>query len=120
MLRSKAGGYVQVKERLGKTLLRRAMMPGETWPLPQEPDLLLTTANAGNVELLVDGKPGPALGVSGAVAQRPPARPGAGPGRQGELDGRAGGAVEHRRGIPRSRPHELSFVISRSTDASPA
>jgi cytoskeleton protein RodZ len=75
VLRAKAGGFVLVQERLGKTLLRRALHPGETWPLPAEPDLLLTTGNAGNVELLVDGKPGPSLGAAGAVLNDLPLDP---------------------------------------------
>ena len=75
VLRSKAGGYVLVKERLGKTLLRRAMSAGETWPVPQEPDLLLTTGNAANLELLVDGKPGQPLGGAGTVLNDLPLDP---------------------------------------------
>ena len=75
VLRSKAGGFVLVKERLGRTLLRRAMQPGETWPVPAETDLLLTTGNAGGLELLVDGKAAQALGALGAVLNDAPLDP---------------------------------------------
>ena len=75
MLRSKAGGFVLVKQRLGRTLLRRAMQPGETWPVPSDPDLLLTTANAGGLELLVDGRTAQTLGAAGAVMNDAPLDP---------------------------------------------
>lgn len=67
VLRSKGGGYVLVKQRLGRTLLGRALQPGETWPIPAETDLLLTTANAGGLELVVDGKVTQTMGAAGAV-----------------------------------------------------
>ena len=75
VLRAKVGGFVLVKERLGKTLLRRAMTAGETWPVPAETDLLLTAGNAANLELLVDGKPGQPLGAPGAVLNDLPLDP---------------------------------------------
>ncbi len=74
-LRAKSGGFVLVKERLGKTLLRRVMEPGETWPVPAAPDLLLTTTNAGDLELLVDGKVAQPMGAAGTVLNDLPLRP---------------------------------------------
>ncbi len=75
VLRAKAGGNVQVEQRLGAVLLNRVMKPGETWPVPTEADLLLTVSNAANLELLVDGKPGQPLGAPGAVLHKLPLDP---------------------------------------------
>jgi cytoskeleton protein RodZ len=56
------------------------MHAGDSWPVPDEPGLVLTAGNAGGTEIAHDGKPGAPLGNSGAVlrnyALTPPA-PGA-------------------------------------------
>ncbi len=75
MLRSKSGGWVQVRERQGSVLLNRVMRPGETWPVPMKPQLLLTTSNAGAMELLVDGVAAPPLGPVGAMRRDIPLDP---------------------------------------------
>ncbi len=31
------------------------MRPGDTWPIPADPTLLLNSGNAGRLELVVDG-----------------------------------------------------------------
>jgi cytoskeleton protein RodZ len=50
---------------------------GESWPVPDEPGLLLTAGNAGGTEIAVNGKPGAPLGAAGSVlhgyALTPPA-----------------------------------------------
>jgi len=56
-------------------LLNRIMHAGETWPVPAQPNLLLTTGNAGGTELLVDGATTPSLGGSGAVRRDLPLDP---------------------------------------------
>ncbi len=66
MLRAKSGGWVQVREKQGQVLLNRVMRPGETWPVPMKAQLLLTTSNAGAMELLVDGVAAPPLGPVGS------------------------------------------------------
>ncbi len=75
MLRAKSGGWVQVREKQGQVLLNRVMRPGETWPVPMKPQLLLTTSNAGAMELLVDGVAAPALGPMGAMRRDIPLDP---------------------------------------------
>ena len=75
MLRAKTGGWVQVREKQGQVLLNRVMRPGETWPVPMKPQLLLTTSNAGAMELLVDGVAAPALGPAGALRRDVPLDP---------------------------------------------
>lgn len=59
--------WVQVRSRGGRVLLNRLLRGGDAWPVPDEPNLLLTTGNAGGTELLVDGQLAPSLGKSGAV-----------------------------------------------------
>jgi cytoskeleton protein RodZ len=63
MLHAKSGGWVQVRERQGQVLLNRVLHTGENWPVPMKANLVLTTSNAGGMELLVDGAPAPALGA---------------------------------------------------------
>jgi len=62
-----ADAWVQVRQRGGKVLLNRVLRQGEIWPVPDEPNLILTTGNAGGTELIVDGQPAPSLGKPGAV-----------------------------------------------------
>ena len=59
--------WVQIRNLHGKILFSRVMLPGESWPLPDEPGLTLTTGNAGGTALIRNGVPGPPLGPSGSV-----------------------------------------------------
>ena len=72
VLHAKSGGWVQVREKQGQVLLSRVLRAGESWPVPMRPQLLLTTSNAGAMELLVDGVPAPALGLPGAMRRDVP------------------------------------------------
>ncbi len=65
VLHAKYGGWVQVREKQGQVLLNRVLHTGESWPVPMKPNLMLTTSNAGGMELLVDGVAAPSLGPSG-------------------------------------------------------
>jgi cytoskeleton protein RodZ len=67
MLRFTGDTWVQVKERGGQVLLTKVMKAGDTFAVPTRPNLILTTGNAGRVEVLVDGTLAPALGAQGAV-----------------------------------------------------
>ncbi len=67
VLRFKADSYIQVREKQGPVLLSRVMRAGDTWPVPKEPNLVMTTGNAGGVEIVVDGITAAPLGGSGAV-----------------------------------------------------
>ena len=75
VLRAKSGGWVQVRERQGQVLLNRVLRTGETWPVPMKPQLLLTTSNAGAMELLVDGVAAPSLGAVGVMRRDVPLDP---------------------------------------------
>jgi cytoskeleton protein RodZ len=75
MLRANADAWVQVKDRSGTVLLNKVLKPGDTWQVPRQDNLLLTTGNAGGMEVLVDGVTTPALGASGAVRRDLPLDP---------------------------------------------
>jgi cytoskeleton protein RodZ len=67
VLRFTGDTWVQVKERGGQALLTKVMKAGETFPVPDRPNLILNTGNAGRVEILVDGVQIPPIGGQGAV-----------------------------------------------------
>lgn len=66
-LKFKADSYVQVREKQGAVLLNRVMRPGETWPVPKGPSLVMTTGNSGGTDIVVDGIAAAPLGASGVV-----------------------------------------------------
>jgi cytoskeleton protein RodZ len=45
----------------------RLLRAGETYPVPDQRGLRLTTGNAGGIELVVDGQPTQSLGQVGTV-----------------------------------------------------
>ncbi len=59
--------WVEVRNISGKILFSRVMQPGESWPLPDQPGLTITTGNAGGLELIRNGVPGLPLGPPGSV-----------------------------------------------------
>ena len=59
--------WVEIRNVRGKILFSRVMEPGESWQLPDEPGLTITTGNAGGIEFIRNGVPGPPLGPSGSV-----------------------------------------------------
>ncbi len=75
VLKFKAGAYVQVREKQGQVLLNRVMRAGDTWPVPNEPGLLMTTGNAGGTEVVLDGVTASPLGANGAVRRDIPLEP---------------------------------------------
>jgi cytoskeleton protein RodZ len=67
MLRFTGDTWVQVKERGGEALLAKVMRAGETWPVPDQGNLILNTGNAGRIEIVVDGVEVPSIGGPGSV-----------------------------------------------------
>ena len=67
LLRATADAWIQVKDRSGNLLLNRILKAGETWPVPRQDNLLLTTGNAGGTDIVIDGTTAPSLGGAGAV-----------------------------------------------------
>ena len=74
-LKFKADSYIQVREKQGPVLLNRVMRAGETWVVPKESNLVMTTGNAGGTDIVVDGITAAALGNSGAVRRDIPLEP---------------------------------------------
>ncbi|WP_431268400.1 helix-turn-helix domain-containing protein [Dankookia sp. P2] len=68
LLRAKAEAWIQVRERqAGSVLVNRVLRPGESWQVPARDGLLLSTGNAGGLEVLVDGQPTAGLGAGPSV-----------------------------------------------------
>ncbi len=75
LLRASADAWLQVKDRSGTILLNRVLKAGETWPVPPQDNLVLTTGNAGGTEIVIDGVTAPSLGGAGAVRRDLPLDP---------------------------------------------
>lgn len=76
VLRARADSWIQVRERTGGTVLfNRVLRPGETYRVPMRPGLLLTTGNAGGLDVVLDGDALPTLGQQGAVRRDLPLEP---------------------------------------------
>jgi cytoskeleton protein RodZ len=75
VLSATADAWMEVRDRSGQILLNRVLHPGESWPVPAQPNLLLTLGNAGGTDILVDGVAVPSMGVSGAVRHDIPLDP---------------------------------------------
>jgi cytoskeleton protein RodZ len=75
LLRAKSDSWVLVREPKGAVLYNHIMHPGDTWPVPPKPGLLLTTGNAAGTEVVVDGATTPPLGGPGVVRREVPLDP---------------------------------------------
>jgi cytoskeletal protein RodZ len=69
VLRAREDSWIQVKSRENELLITRVLQTGDRYLVPDRDDLLLTTGNAGGLEVLVDGKIAPNLGEIGKVAR---------------------------------------------------
>ena len=75
VLSAKTESWIQVTESNGTVVAMRTLKPGESYRVPNRAGLKLFTGNAGGLEVLVDGKPAPALGASGSVRRNVPLDP---------------------------------------------
>ena len=75
VVRATAESWVEVKDNTGAVVFTRLMRPGESWTVPREAGLTLTTGNAGGTELLVDGAAAASLGAPGQVERDQPLDP---------------------------------------------
>jgi cytoskeleton protein RodZ len=67
-LKSVAASWVQVTDESGRNVLyRKVLRPGEQYSVPDQPGLVLDTANAGGLEVIVDGKTVNPLGKGGEI-----------------------------------------------------
>src|SRR5262249_24213262 len=72
LLRFTGDTWVQVRERGGQALIAKVMRAGDTFPVPARANLLLSTGNAGRVDILVDGVAVPSIGGAGSVRRDVP------------------------------------------------
>jgi cytoskeleton protein RodZ len=75
VLRAKLESWVQVTNAKSEAIFSRVLRAGETYVVPNEPGLMLTTGNAGGVEILLDGKKLKSLGSVGLVRRDVPLDP---------------------------------------------
>ncbi|HET8996412.1 MAG TPA: RodZ domain-containing protein [Acetobacteraceae bacterium] len=75
VLRATADSWVQVRDKSGQVLLNRILHAGDSWQVPDRPNLLLTTGNAGGTELELNGVSTGLLGAPGAVRRDLPLDP---------------------------------------------
>ncbi|MDE2320122.1 MAG: helix-turn-helix domain-containing protein [Rhodospirillales bacterium] len=59
--------WVQVSDASGNILFSKVLHAGDSWPVPQESGLVMTTGNAGGTVIVTNGKPGQPLGAAGVV-----------------------------------------------------
>jgi cytoskeleton protein RodZ len=65
-IRALADSWVQIRDADQEIVFARVLKAGETYRVPRS-GLVLRTDNAGALEVLVDGKPAPALGALGTL-----------------------------------------------------
>lgn len=76
LLRARAETWVQVRDtRAGSTIVNRVLKPGESYAVPAREGLLLSTGNAGGLDIVVDGQVAPGLGAAQAVRRDVPLVP---------------------------------------------
>jgi cytoskeleton protein RodZ len=92
VIQATADAWLEVRDASGNILLNRTLHPGDTWTVPRQAGLVLTTGNAGGTLLVVDGVASPALGNSGAVRRNLPLDPNLI--REGKLAAAAAGSVQ--------------------------
>jgi cytoskeleton protein RodZ len=66
-IHAKLESWVQIVDKDGKPILSRVLRAGETYSVPDEAGLVMSTGNAGGIEMLLDGKPLQNLGAVGLV-----------------------------------------------------
>ncbi|HEY1856687.1 helix-turn-helix domain-containing protein [Acidocella sp.] len=76
-----ADSWIEVRDASGTILFSKVLRAGQSWPVPQEAGLTLTSGNAGGTEITRNGTPGAPLGAPGVVLHHysltPPAAQGA-------------------------------------------
>jgi cytoskeleton protein RodZ len=69
MLRARTSAWVHVSSTNNDYLWVKTLRPGDAFVVPDRPDLVLWTGNAGGVEVIVDGAPLPPLGPEARVVR---------------------------------------------------
>jgi HlyD family secretion protein len=69
VLRAVDDSWVQVHDGQGKAIFTRGMKVGDSYTVPNQPGLTLTSGNSGGLDIVVDGVIIPRLGKSGHVVR---------------------------------------------------
>jgi cytoskeleton protein RodZ len=72
--------WIEVHDPAGNILFSKVLHPGDSWPVPQEAGLILTTGNAGGTVIVNNGVAGAPLGAPSAVLRNYQLTPAAGAG----------------------------------------
>ncbi|HEY1384651.1 MAG TPA: DUF4115 domain-containing protein, partial [Dongiaceae bacterium] len=75
VVRARLESWVQVNNAKKEAVFSRVLRVGETYTVPDEKGLTLTTGNAGGIDILVDGKKLKTLGAVGLVKRDIPLDP---------------------------------------------
>ena len=67
VLRAVQASWIQITDARKKVLFMRVLRPGEQYSVPDQPGLSMVTANAGGLEVEVDGKMVQKLGKPGEI-----------------------------------------------------
>jgi cytoskeleton protein RodZ len=67
VIRATADSWTQVRDAAGNVVFSRILRAGETYNAPNRPGLVLSTGNAGALDVRVDGRAAPAIGRPGMV-----------------------------------------------------
>ena len=67
VVRARLESWIQITNEKKDVLFSRVLRSGETYTVPEEKGLMLTTGNAGGIEILVNGKKLKSLGTVGLV-----------------------------------------------------
>jgi cytoskeleton protein RodZ len=70
-----AASWIEIRDARGEVVMSRLLKAGQSVPVPNQPGLVLTTGNAGALEVVVDGVLLPALGRDRAVVRGVPLDP---------------------------------------------
>lgn len=75
VVRARLESWIQVTNGKQEVVFSRVLRSGETYTVPEDKGLLLTTGNAGGIEILVNGKKLKSLGTVGLVKRDIPLDP---------------------------------------------
>jgi cytoskeleton protein RodZ len=75
VVRARLESWIQVTNERKEVVFSRVLRSGETYTVPEEKGLMLTTGNAGGIEISVNGKKVKSLGTVGLVKRDIPLDP---------------------------------------------
>lgn len=69
MLQANQASWIQITDARQNVVYRKVLRPGEQYYVPDQPGLSLVTANAGGLDIIVDGKPVQSVGKPGEIVR---------------------------------------------------